>query len=311
MKYSTKNLKNLLIQCSELNLTIANILNSGGSMSESKETKTEVTTAAEASVDGKVEAPSAEAGAAEASVVAEVAVVETEKTPEEASASEVVKEEEAVVVAAETAEAAMVTQETVVVERVAVSDHENGVYAEHRTTSETVVTQHVESEKKSDASEEVAVVTAVASDPFAEKFTTEKASTLGLSETEASLAVGLSFVDLVKVVASLTQEVVQYREKAQAAELQRATEARVDELKQLNVPLDLSEGSADRERITGMDDVAFAAYRDGIRLVSKTVASAPEVKNDKTVEKAKASLKDLAVNVPLVKDNKKSKFAQI
>jgi hypothetical protein len=61
-----------------------------------------------------------------------------------------------------------------------------------------------------------------------------------------------------------------------------------------------------------MDEQAFAAYRDGIKDFSKTKASdkTPEKKTN-AFEDAKASVAALSTEVSLVKESRKSKFAQL
>lgn len=335
MKDTTREeLKKLLISFSELNMAISSILDSGGNMSveqKTEETVTEAAAAEETKVEG---AASAEAGAevAAAEVTAPEAKTEAAETTEakdkkacakcgkekanmdqelcsdcmekeQASVAEPVVET-AVAEKTEEADAAVVRSETVVIEKATVVDGEAGVYATQTNTTETVVEQVVETAETAEAS----------IDPFSTPITAEAATKLGLAETEASLVVGKSFIDVVKVMASLTQEVAQYRAEAKAAEFSRVTEARVSELKELGMTLDLSEGSADRERIAGMGDEAFAAYRDGIRDLSKTVAAGKSVETStKTIETAKASVAAISktTNVPVTKESRKSKFAKL
>ena len=269
MKDTTREeLKKLLISFSELNMAISSILDSGGNMSveqKTEETVTEAAAAEETKVEG---AASAEAGAevASAEVTAPEAKTEAAETTEAkdkkacakcgkekanmdqelcSDCMEMEKEEASVVepvvetaVAEKTdeAEAAVVRNETIVVEKATVIDSESGVYATQTNTTETVVEQVVETAETAEAS----------IDPFSTPITAEAAAKLGLAEAEASMVVGKSFIDVVKVMASLTQEVAQYRAEAKAAEFSRVTEARVSELKELGMTLDLSEGSADR-----------------------------------------------------------------
>lgn len=247
-------------------------------------------------------------------------------------------------VTAESTEAATTVDTTVVIQEKRTDDYETGTYTTQRMTQEvTVVSNDVavdaapatavaaeekETDKeekdekevdkkdetaKAELSDQTSASETVVENPFETKFTTEAVAKIGLSEAEASLVVGHSFIDLVKVIASLTQEVTLHREQAKTAEFARVTEARVDELTALGIKLELSEGSSDRERIASMDEVAFASYRDGVRDVQKSVASAePKVEvKGKTVEQAKASLAGLSAMVPLAPNSRKSKFAQI
>ncbi len=301
--------KALLLGLSELNLAIANILeiqNPGGNMSEVKETVTEAVATVEPEV---VVAP----------VVEEVAVASEKTEPvvavETAEAAVVEKKEET------SAEASLsVTDSKLVVDEKRVYDNQTGDSAVVRQTTEVVVNSYVPTEPaQSDAAASEAVVVepvvteSAKQSPFSLKFTAE-ASDVDLSDEEKTIANDKSFIDLVKVVASLTQEVVQYREQAKAAELERTTEARFDELSDLGISLDASEGSADRTRIASMDEKAFAAYRDGVQDLRKAVGNAPVVRKDttKTLEQAKASLDGLVTGTPApAAAPRKTKFAQI
>lgn len=131
-----------------------------------------------------------------------------------------------------------------------------------------------------------------------------------LTESELALASKYSFVELVKLNASLALEVGQARAEKETAEAAKKAEARVQELATAGLLFLGEKAEAQKKEVAVMTDEVFAGYKTTLASLKESI-EAEEPIDKSEIEKARASAGNLAV---VTKDESGSlidKMAQI
>lgn len=146
--------------------------------------------------------------------------------------------------------------------------------------------------------------------PFKKALSSEETTDLGLEAAEAELATKYSLVELVKVLASLSKEVVSLKEEKQKAEASKIADSRARELVDLEIAFVGKKGEAQKAEIEKMDEKAFASYKE-MALSMKEAHDAGEGLTPEAVKKAKASIGELAIAPKLEQKSLASEYAQL
>ncbi len=130
-------------------------------------------------------------------------------------------------------------------------------------------------------------------------------SDLDLSEAQKALASQYSYVDLVKLASDLTLQVASFNEEKKKAAASALGETRFNELNKLGIALSGAKASSQKEKVTKMDDKAFASYKEEL-LGMKEAFSSSTAEED--IQKAKESAGDKAVAADLSLENRYNKY---
>lgn len=147
-------------------------------------------------------------------------------------------------------------------------------------------------------------------DKYNKAMCSEDIADLGFAEAEAELAAKHSYVELVKVLASLTKEVVSLKEEKAKAEASKTADSRYRELVELGVAFSGEKGEAQKVKLKDMDEKAFASYKE-MALHMKEAVDKGEALTPEAIKKAKASLSEFSISVKLEEENLASKYAKL
>ncbi len=130
------------------------------------------------------------------------------------------------------------------------------------------------------------------------------------SEIELALASKYSFVDLVKLNASLALEVAGARVEREAAEASKKAEARIAELATAGLALSGDKAKAQKEKVTAMTDEAFASYKSDLTEFKEALENG-EGFDKEAIEKARASADNSSVTNNITSVSLLNKMSQI
>jgi hypothetical protein len=133
---------------------------------------------------------------------------------------------------------------------------------------------------------------------------------LGLENAEAELATKYSFVELIKVLATLSKEVVTLKEEKAKAEASKIADSRYRELIDLGVAFIGKKGEAQKVKLQEMDEKAFASYKE-MALNMKEAQDNGEGLTPEAIAKAKASLGNLSIEVNLNSESLADKYKRL
>ncbi len=147
--------------------------------------------------------------------------------------------------------------------------------------------------------------------PYKKAISSEDILTLGLEASEAELAGKYSLVELVKVLASLSKEVVTLKEEKLKAEASKVADSRYRELVDLGVAFSGKKGEGQKSEVQAMDEKAFASYKDTL-ISMKEVIDGGEGFTAEAIAAAKASIGALSVAPVLeVKADLAAQYSQL
>lgn len=138
----------------------------------------------------------------------------------------------------------------------------------------------------------------------------EEATDLGFEASEAELATKYSFVELVKVLASISKEAVSLKEEKAKAEASKIADSRYRELVDLGVAFNGKKGEGQKANVEKMDEKAFASYK-ALALEMKEAVDSDEGLTATAVAKAKASLGNVAAAPKLDSEDLADKYTKL
>lgn len=148
-------------------------------------------------------------------------------------------------------------------------------------------------------------------DKMKKAMSSEEISELGVefSDVEKAIASEKSYADLVKLVASLNSELAEVHAAKKKVEDKEKAEARFRSLAEKGLAFIGVKGVAQKEKLEGLNDEAFASYESELSSIAETLNN-KEGFSKEAIAAAKASVGILSQGADLGEDMK-SKFSQL